>query len=230
VGLVVHGWPEDLSACVGGLVAHAPASVGVDIAVVSDDPDLCAAIGQAMNDFEKVSTHELGSETGWGKAQSFLLALSDARYAVVMDISTIFEGDAISPLVKLAESEEAVGAGWRGVNVALDKQWYEFEDAPAGEVDALLGYLMVLERKAALATPPAPQAQFYRNADMEWSLALRAAGGRLVSYSGSLPVRQERHRGYYDTDPTYRDEQSKINYLRMLKKYKGREDILAPRS
>ena len=226
----MHGWPEDLASCVAALVAYAPPSVGVDIALVSDDPDLRAGVGQAIGQFEQVSLHELGSKTGWGQAQSFLLGLSDARYAVVMDISTVFEGDAISPLVNLAESEEAVGAGWRGVNVALDKQWYEFEDAPAGEVDALLGYLMVLERKAALATPPAPQAQFYRNADMEWSLALRAAGGRLVSYPGSLPVRQERHRGYYDTDPTYRDEQSKINYMRMLKKFKGREDILAPRT
>lgn len=228
--MVVDGWPDDLATCVEALLTHAPKSVDVDVVLVSDDSDLRNEISQTVEGLEKVSLHALGGDTGWGQAQNFLLSLSETRYAVVMDVSTIFEGDAITPLVELAQGQQAAGAGWRGVNVAIHKQWYEFEDAPAGEVDALLGYLMVVDRAAALASPPSPKARFYRNADMEWSLALRAAGGRLFSYPGQLPVRQERHRGYHDTDPTYRDEQSKVNYMRLLKNFKGREEILAPRT
>jgi hypothetical protein len=64
---------------------------------------------------------------------------------------------------------------------------------------------------------------------MEWCLALREAGGRIVVPEGELPIRQERHRGYYDSDPEYRDAESQRNYRRMLDRFKGRTEILAPR-
>jgi hypothetical protein len=44
-----------------------------------------------------------------------------------------------------------------------------------------------------------------------------------------LPAHQDRHRGYHDSDPDYRDEESKKTYMRMLKRFKGRDEILAPR-
>lgn len=229
MGLIVNGWADDLAVCLSSLIKYTPEIIGIDIALVTDDPEFVQKVTQDTKKLDRVRLHVLSGETGWGEAQNLLLLASDTRYAVVMDISTVFEGDAITPLIELTEINQAVGAGWRGVNVSLEKQWYEFEDAPAGEVDALLGYLMVLDRAAACQVPPSPKAKFYRNADMEWSLALRAAGGRLFSHPEGLPVRQERHRGYYDTEPTYRDEQSKVNYMRMLKKFKGREEILAPR-
>jgi hypothetical protein len=77
-----------------------------------------------------------------------------------------------------------------------------------------------------LATPPHPKAKFYRNADLEWSLALRAAGGCLVVPTAELPVRQDRHRGYYDSDPAYRDKESRKTYDRILQAFRGRDEIL----
>jgi len=44
-----------------------------------------------------------------------------------------------------------------------------------------------------------------------------------------LPLIQERHHGYHDADPEYRDVQSKKNYDRILEKYRGKEAILSPR-
>ena len=63
---------------------------------------------------------------------------------------------------------------------------------------------------------------------MEWSFLLRDAGvGRLVAMD--LPVRQDRHRGYHDSDPAYRDKESARTYQRFLQRYRGRTDLLAPR-
>jgi hypothetical protein len=64
---------------------------------------------------------------------------------------------------------------------------------------------------------------------LEWGLALRAAGGRIVAPVDGLPAHQDRHRGYHDSDPEYRDAESKKTYMRMLKRFKGRNEILAPR-
>ena len=65
------------------------------------------------------------------------------------------------------------------MNVNVDDGWRSFDAAEVGEVDAILGYLMALKREAIEVVRPDPKARFYRNADMEWSLALREAGGIL---------------------------------------------------
>jgi len=71
------------------------------------------------------------------------------------------------------------------------------------------------------------RAIYYRNADMEFGLKLRQAQGRL--WQLDLPLKQERHHGYYDTDPAYREEQSKKNYDRILQRFRGKNEILSPR-
>ncbi|NDD51724.1 MAG: hypothetical protein EB009_03350, partial [Actinobacteria bacterium] len=65
------------------------------------------------------------------------------------------------------------------------------------------------------------------NADIELSLALRAAGAKL--YQIDLGLIQERHHGYHDSDPDFREKKSKENYNRILEKYRGRSDILSAR-
>ena len=127
-----------------------------------------------------------------------------------------------------------VASGWRGVNVNIDDAWRTFDDAGPGEVDAVLGYLMVVRTEAARECPPSPKAVFYRNADMEWSLSLREFGaergqGRIVVPPGELPLRQDRHHAYYDTDPAYRDKESKKTYDRILQRFRGKASILSPR-
>jgi len=225
---VVTGWPEDLEVCLAALFAHTKPGVAVDVAYTGQSVSIAEQLRLVVDRFAPVQLYELGA-IGWGAAQRELISLNQSPFYVTLDVSSVLFGDAISPLVELAKSSGAVATGWKGVNVALDKNWYEFEDAPAGEVDALLGYLMLVRREAAVNTPPSEKAVFYRNADMEWSLALRAAGGRLFSFGEGLPVEQRRHRGYYDTEPEYRDKQSKVNYMRLLKRFKGKTEILAPR-
>jgi hypothetical protein len=44
-----------------------------------------------------------------------------------------------------------------------------------------------------------------------------------------LPCHQERHRGYHDSDPVFRDAESRKTYDRILHRFRGRADILAPR-
>jgi hypothetical protein len=168
-------------------------------------------------------------QAGWGKATARLIELDPAPRHAVMDLSSVLTGDALGPLLQALDASGVVGAGWRGVDVNLADNWRTFVDA-SGEVDALLGYLMVVDTEAARATPPHPKARFYRNADMEWSLMLRAAGGRLVAPSPELPVRQDRHRGYHDSDPVMRERESKRTYDRLLAQFRGREEILHPRT
>jgi GT2 family glycosyltransferase len=180
------------------------------------------AVGHELASSPRVEELHVERAAGWAEARQALVTNDVATVHVLMDVSTVLEGDALTPLLAAFDEPSVAAAGWRGVNVA--DGWTEFLDAGPGEVEALLGYLVAVRRRVALAVPLPSKARFYRNADMEWSYLLREAGaGRLVAMD--LPVRQDRHRGYHDSDPTYRDRESRRTYDRFLQRFRGREDL-----
>ena len=178
--------------------------------------------GRAVRDFAtpRLELWHLAAPAGWAAARTALLKADTAEVHVWCDVSTRFDGDALGPLLQALDDSSVVGAGWRGA--VMDDDWREVLDAGPGDVDALLGYLFAMRRSAALAAGgPHRKARYYRNADLEFSFALRAAtGGRLVVPDGDLPVHQERHHGYHDVDPAYRDRESRRTWLRMRDRYR----------
>ena len=235
VSVLVEGWPDDVRTCITALLDH----TADDVVVQALDLGNADGAGDVLHDLagDRVAAWHVAAPGGWAEARVALLRADTARVHVWCDPSTVFTADALTPLLDAIDrSDDVVAAGWRGVDVDLDDQWRSFTPAGPGEVDALLGYLFAMRRDAALAAGgPHPKARFYRNADMEFSFALReaaAAAGRrarLVVPAGELPCRQDRHRGYHDTDPAYRDKESAKTYQRLLQRFRGRLDLLAPR-
>src|SRR3954452_8696128 len=242
VSLVVDGWPDDVRTCVDALLRHTPA----DVIVQALDLGNVDGAGDALHEFAGDRLEEWHLQTGpawrdgsvrWGQARTALLHADTAAVHIWCDLSTVLTGDAVTPLVESIDTSPAVvGAGWRGADVDRDDEWRSVRDAGAGEVDVLLGYLFAMRRDIALAAGgPHAKARFYRNADLEFSLALRAAAkdrgsaGRLVALGDELPCRQDRHRGYHDTDPDYRDKESAKTYNRLLQRFRGREELLKRR-
>lgn len=234
VGVVIDGWPDDVRACIDALVRHAPPDavvLGVDCGDV-DGAGLVLHELAAAHPGRVVEAHLAGTlaTVGWAAAVTAVLDVARSPLVAVCDLSTVLEGDALTPILAEFDDPTVVASGWRGVNVDLADGWRSFVDAGPGEVDAVLGYLLVVRREAALAAGPHPKARFYRNADMEWCLALREAGGRLVVPAGPLPLRQDRHHGYHDSDPEYRDRESRRTYDRLLARFRSQPGILSPRA
>ena len=224
VALLVEGWPDDVRTCVEALVEHAPPDVVV--VLLENGPTDAGDVVHALAAAHPGRVEELHVEqpAGWGPARQALVRADTATVHVLMDVSTVLEGDALTPLIDAVSVDGVAAAGWRGA--AVEDGWTSFADAGPGEVEALLGYLLAVRRAAALQVPLPAKARFYRNADLEWSLLLRDAGaGRLVVPDTELPVRQDRHRGYHDTDPEVRDRESKRTYDRLLQRFRGREDL-----
>lgn len=233
ITVIADGWPDDVDTCIAALVEYAPPDA-VILAIDCGNVDGC---GLRLAQWEKdnpgrvrvVHLEPTLDRLGWASVVNAAIAASECQAFAVLDASTVLEGDALTPMVDALGEDGVVASGWRGVNVNTDDAWRSFVDAGPGEVDAVLGYLMVVRGDSAQAVGPEAKARFYRNADMEWSLLLREAGGRIVVPQGELPVRQDRHHGYHDSDPAYRDKQSKKTYDRILQRFRGRNDILAPR-
>jgi len=220
VGIIVDGFTDDALETVRTVKANSDCAVAI------------IAIGDAGALFEEMDkrTYLISVATGasWADCANVFLEKVACKYVVVMDPSTQFTGDAITPVVDELAKGQYVAVGWHGGLVNLEDQWRSVDDKGVGEVDVLFSYFMAFNREAMTQVGGFnPRAVYYRNADIEFSLKIRQAGGKLLQMN--LPLTQGRHHGYHDADPDYRDAQSKKTFDRILEKYRGKEAILSPR-
>jgi hypothetical protein len=222
VSLLVEGWPDDLRACTEALLAHLPPGVvvsGLDIGNVDGAGDVLHELAAASRG--RIEEWHVAAAAGWGPARNALLRADPAAVHVLMETSTILTGDAIGPLLAALAQPDVVAAGWYGTEP--DPDLLAFHEAGPGRVTALLGYLLAVRTDAAARAGGLPaRARFYRNADLEFSLRLGCEGA-LVVPPGPPPVIRTRHRGYHDTDPGYRDAESRRNYRRVLDLLRSQE-------
>ncbi len=227
--VIVDGWPEDVETSLTAVLEHIPSDVRV-LAVDCGNVDGAGALVHELAKVHKslIEFHfsQTLSDLGWANVVNAAIAVTSSEFFAVMDLSTVWEGDALTPVLEVFVDPLVALSGWRGVNVDVSQDWREFYSAPSGSVDAVLGYFMVVRTSVATEIGPDSKAKFYRNADMEWSLAIRAAGYEAIIPEGELPLRQERHHGYHDSEPEYRDKQSKKTYDRLLQKFRKTPGIL----
>ena len=233
VSLLVEGWPDDLRTCVEAL-GRAPAArcrrPGLDLGNVDGAGDVLHELAQA----HPAVVEELHVErpAGWAQARTALLKHDIARVHIWLDPSTVLEGDALPPIlddVRRPDGRRRRLAGSRSSTVD-DRGARSSTPGRARSTPCWVTCSRSAAERGSRSGGPHPKARFYRNADMEFSLLLREAGGRLVVPAGDLPVRQDRHRGYHDSDPDYRDAESAKTYQRLLQRFRGKEEILAPQS
>ena len=220
VGIIVDGFTDDALETVKTVKANSDCAVAI------------ISIGDAGTLFEQMDkrTYLISVAPGasWADCANVFLEKLSSKYVILMDPSTRFTGDAIAPVVAELEKGDYVAVGWRGGLVNLEDEWRSVDDKGVGEVDVLFSYFMAFNREAMTQVGGFnPRAIYYRNADIEFSLKIRQAGGKLLQMD--LPLIQDRHHGYHDTDPEYRDAQSKKTFDRILDKYRGKSAILSPR-
>lgn len=219
--LIADGFFDDLLLSINSILVNSSAH----ITVLVNGKQAIGPLANFHND--RVQISEIKQALGWGNAINLLLKSSSEKYLVVMDPSTTFTGDAMTP-VMAKFSQGWSGIGWRGGLINLDDNWKSVDDKGDGEVDALFSYFFAFDRQFVINIGGAnSSAKYYRNADIELSLAMRENGGRLLQMD--LPLEQGRHHGYHDVDPSYREKNSKKNYQRILERFRGKDEILSPR-
>ena len=224
IAIIADGFIEDVIVAVAKIKHYAPTDCAALI-LISGKPEL-STVATLLD--ERTFIVQVQEGVGWGEAANALLKLAPSPYVIIMDPSTQLLGDAVTPVVTALETGEWSAVGWRGGLVNIDDEWQSVEDKGPGEVDVLFSYFLGLNRDEALESGGFnSRAIYYRNADIEFSLRLRQTRGNLLQID--LPLEQARHHGYYDTDPTYRDEQSKKNYDRILERFRGKNEILVAR-
>lgn len=229
VSLIVHvlGWPEDVGRAVASLAEHCAAT---DYEVVLVDDGAGAKVGGALEDLAaadaRVRVLHLETPLGFGAAMNLGMGQATGRVLVWLDAHVEAAGDLLGPLLAaLAEPEVGLAGGWGVVTHSMLD--FEADDGP--EVDAIEGYLLAVPRWIAARVQLDPKHRYYRNADLDFSFAVRDLHGgsrRLRAVRVPVPALRHRHRAYHETGPQERERASKRNYDRFLSRWKRRTDLL----
>jgi GT2 family glycosyltransferase len=224
VSVVVHviGWPEDVARAVTALGRHCG---GVDYEVLLVDDGAGETTADALEELagadQRVWTLHLEPALGFGMAMDFAMGQATGAVLVWLDPHVEATGDLLTPLVEaLAGPAVGLAGGWGVVSHSM----LDFEAADGPEVDAIEGYLLAVPRPLAARVRLDPRHRYYRNADLDYSFAVRDLGVRAVRVP--VPAARHRHRAYHETDPVQRDRASKRNYDRFLGRWKTRTDLL----
>ena len=224
VSVVVHvaGWPEDVARATRALAAH-HRHLAYEVLLVEDGAG--EATGRALEDLADDDPHlrvlHLDPAIGFGAAMNLAMGQALGRVLVWLDPHVEATGDLLGPLLAaLAQPGTGLAGGWGVTTTTM----LEFEADAGPEVDAVEGYLLAVPRALAAQVGVDPKDRYYRNADLDYSFAVRALGYRATRVE--VPAARHRHRGFHDTDPRERDRASRKNYDRFLGRWKGRTDLL----
>jgi cysteinyl-tRNA synthetase len=216
----VTGWPADAARAVDALAAHC-AGVDHEILIVADgcSPADLDALGALAGGPRAVLRVEPAA--GFGAAMNLAMAQATGRAVVWLDPHVEATGDLLTPLLEaLAAVDVGLAGGWGVVTTDLR----QFTTAPGGEVDAVEGYLLAVRRADAARVRVDPGFRWYRNADLDYSFAVRDLGRRAVLVD--VPAARHRHRGWHETAPDERERLSRRNFRRFLDHWRDRADLL----
>lgn len=229
--LLVDGWLEDTKDCLEALLKYSNEQTSFLILELANKEKVGNYLNEVANTVSRVEVIHVNQslqEVGWANSINKLIEINENPYSVIMDLSSVISEDVVTKLLEKFE-EKVAAVGWKGALVNLEDQWRSVDDKGDGEVDILLSYFFIIKTEIAKKIPANAKAKFYRNADLEWSLDLRKEGYKLIAYSKDLKIEQKRHHGYHDTEIEYREKESKKNYDRILKNFRGKTEILSPR-
>jgi cysteinyl-tRNA synthetase len=212
---VCEGWHQDIERSIAGFRANEVGrSVQYVVADVSDrGPDAWG---------EGVEVVWLEEGTGWGSARNAGLKRTRGRTVLVVDGSVEPTGDVFGPLEEALTDPEVGVCGPYGI-VTHDLR--QFDEAGAGDVDAIEGYLMALRRETVIAAGLFDEKfRWYRTADIEYSFRVKDLKRRATVID--VPVRKHEHRMWFTTAPEDRARWSKRNFYRFLDRFRDRWDLL----
>ena len=214
---------DDLARFLRGLAAH-PSETTVELVIVANAPSFELEPIVAEVDLP-IAPRVVPTDgrLGWADARTLGLQHSRGEVTVLLDTSLEPIGDFVTPLVAAFDDPTVGLAGGWGVT---SEDAREFLDAAPGEVDAIEGYCLAVRREALRAAGGFDRRfRWYRNADLDFSFAVRDAGWRAVR-TEPLPLARHEHRGYMALAEDERERLSRRNFYRFLDHWRDRPDLL----
>ena len=221
--LNAHGYVDDLDRCLNSVVNH---SNGYSVEIIAVDNGNGA--GQWLEDFRLSHPsmrvihcdHNLGDAAG----KNIGLKQSLGRRVVILD-SSIEIVDAILDPIARQLADPSVGIfGPYGLTTNDLRHFHE--EVARGDADAMQAYCMAFRRECVNTVGLMREVfRFYRNLDIDYSFQFKDKGFRIVA-DDTLPLVRHQHRQWAELEENQRDELSRKNFGRFLKRWGNRPDLL----
>ncbi len=223
--LNAYNYAEDIERCVTAMRRHS-AGYSAEIIVIDngstdDTAEWLESYRERDPDFQVVHCdHVIGDAAG----KNIGVKLSRGKHVVIVDASTEITGDVLGTIARQL-SDETVGI-FGPYGLTTDDMQHFHEEVEQGEADAMQAYCMSFRREAVRTVGLMHEGfRFYRNLDIDYCFQFKERGFRVVADSTLSMVRHE-HRQWTELDDGQRDELSRKNFGRFLRRWGNRPDLL----
>ena len=226
VGIIANGFEQDVARCVKSIELYSP-SVSKEIIILDNGNE--ESVGFFLETLkesnENVKLIHADHSLGDGAAKNVLVKSALGKIFVLIDPSVEAEGEFLSSLSNMLKINKVGIAGYAGLRTETFLHFHDGE-GESGYMDAMQGYCLSFYRKNIRKVGLMRESfRFYRNLDLDFSFQFKDHGF-LILADNSLPLLLHEHRGWTSLSEQERDELSRKNYGRFLKKWRERTDLL----
>ena len=223
--LNAYGYPEDVERCVSAMLRH---SEGRSAEIVVIDSGSTDGTGELLEEMQlehpNVRVVHCDHVIGDAASKNIGIKQSLGEHVIIIDGSAEIVGDVLGP-VAAQLSDPTVGV-FGPYGLTTDDLQHFHEEVDSGDADAMQAYMMAFRRDAVNTVGLMREVfRFYRNLDIDYCFQFKDKGYRVVADS-SLPLVRHEHRQWTELDDNQRDELSRKNFGRFLKRWGNRPDLL----
>ena len=223
--LNAYNYVDDVRRCVTAMrncaQGYRAEIIAIDNGSTDETADWLENHRSADPDFRVVHCdHVIGDAAG----KNIGVKLSRGKHIIIVDASTEITGDVLGTI---AQQLADPGVGIFGpYGLTTDDLQHFHEEVEQGEADAMQAYCMAFRREAVRSVGLMHEGfRFYRNLDIDYCFQFKEGGYRVVADS-SLPMVRHEHRQWTELDDAQRDELSRKNFGRFLRRWGDRPDLL----
>ena len=223
--LNAYGYPEDVERCVSGMLRHSEGRSAEIIVIDSGSTDGTGELLEKMQlEHPNVRVVHCDHVIGDAASKNIGIKQSLGDHVIIIDGSAEIVGDVLGP-VAAQLSDPTVGV-FGPYGLTTDDLQHFHEEVDSGDADAMQAYMMAFRRDAVNTVGLMREVfRFYRNLDIDYCFQFKDKGYRVVADS-SLPLVRHEHRQWTELDDNQRDELSRKNFGRFLKRWGNRPDLL----
>ena len=220
-----YDYVDDVRRCVESILANT-SGASVEVVVVDNGSTDGTAdyLEEAQRLHSNVKVIHCDHVVGDAAGKNIGLKQARGRYILLMDASVEVVGDMLQPVAEQL-ADRSVGV-FGPYGLTTDDMQHFHEEVDRGDADAMQAYCMSFRRDDLAAVGLMHESfRFYRNLDIDYCFQFKNAGFRIVCDS-SLPLVRHEHRQWEELDNNQRDELSRKNFGRFLRRWGNRPDLL----
>ena len=223
--LNAYGHRDDVERCVRGMIRH---SQGYTTEIIVVDNGCTDGTGEWLEEFkdQHASLRVIHCDHNVGDAAGKNIGIKQSLGAnvIIVDGSAEVVGEILGPISeKLADNTIGIFGPY---GLSTDDLQHFHEETESGDADAMQAYCMAFRRETVNTVGLMREAfRFYRNLDIDYCFQYKDKGYRIFADS-TLPMVRHEHRLWTELEENQRDELSRKNFGRFLKRWGNRPDLL----